>query len=77
MTSVLDSKARIVIPAEIRDQVALLPGDRVELKTSGKTIVVSKIPKSRNKGLVALLVACPVKDFMPKRRKNSTRPPKL
>jgi AbrB family looped-hinge helix DNA binding protein len=73
----LDDKARIVIPSEIRDQLDWAPGDRVELKTNGKTVTLSKVKKSRNEGLVDLLLACPVKDFPLERRKDSTRVPKL
>lgn len=77
VTSILDRKARIVIPSEMRAKLDLVPGDQVELQTNGKTITVSKVKKSRNEGLVDLLLACPVKDFMPERRRDITRAPKL
>jgi AbrB family looped-hinge helix DNA binding protein len=73
MTSILDRKARIVIPREIRDQLDLEPGDRVELKSQGKSVMLSKIKKSRNEGLVDLLLSCPVKDFPLERRTDRTR----
>jgi AbrB family looped-hinge helix DNA binding protein len=66
-----------VIPSEIREELNLAPGDQVELKINGKTITLSKVKKSRNEGLVDLLLSCPVKDFLPERRKDSTRAPKF
>jgi AbrB family looped-hinge helix DNA binding protein len=77
MTSVIDTKSRIVIPAEIRERLALAPGDKVDLQTDGEILTVAKVEHSGNRGLVRLLLACPVKDFMPRRRKDFTRSPKV
>jgi len=41
MTTRVGSKGQIVIPKEIRDQVALHPGDEVDVELRGSSIVVT------------------------------------
>ncbi|MEA2238055.1 MAG: hypothetical protein QOC81_2779 [Thermoanaerobaculia bacterium] len=64
MKTTMSSKGQIVLPAAIREQDHLEPGDEfaVERLEDGQYRLVRKrtLP---NKGLVDRLLACPEKDF--------------
>jgi AbrB family looped-hinge helix DNA binding protein len=60
----MSSKGQIVLPAAIRQQDNLEPGDEfaVERLDEGEYKLVRKRP-SPNEGLIDWLLACPEKDF--------------
>jgi len=64
MTTRVSSKGQIILPAEIRKQDSLEPGQQFEVERieSGKYRLVRRAPRP-NKGLVDWLLACPEKDF--------------
>jgi AbrB family looped-hinge helix DNA binding protein len=64
MKTTMSSKGQIVLPAAIREQDGLEPGDEfaVERLDEGEYKLVRNRP-APNEGLVDLLLACPEKDF--------------
>jgi AbrB family looped-hinge helix DNA binding protein len=64
MRTTMSSKGQIVLPAAIREQDHLQPGDEfaVERLEEGQYRLVRHRPFP-NEGLVDWLLACPVKDF--------------
>ncbi len=49
------SKGQIVIPKPLREKVNISPGDKVEVKVSGESIIITPIHKTateRTKGVV-------------------------
>jgi AbrB family looped-hinge helix DNA binding protein len=79
MTTTLTTKGQIVIPKEIREKNGLMPGDDFEIHSGSEAeIVLRKIQRRPNQGLVDLLLACPVKGWtIPARRKEFARKPTL
>lgn len=74
MTTVLSKKGQIVLPAEVRKQLALSPGDDFEvLVEDDQTIVLRKITSPPNDGLVDLLTACPHELEIPPRERDDSR----
>lgn len=74
MTSI-SSKGRTVLPAALRRQDGIKPGQHfsVERLSPGEYRLIRAQPAS-NEGLIDLLLACPVKDwFSPVDRVESTR----
>ena len=67
MKSTLSSKGQIVLPAELRRQDRIEPGQTFEIERidhGDYRLVLAEPPK--NQGLVDTLLACPEKDwFMP------------
>lgn len=64
MKTTVSSKGQIVIPAELRHQDQIEPGQEfsIERIESGEYLI-KKLPKGNNKGLVDLLLSCPVKGW--------------
>jgi AbrB family looped-hinge helix DNA binding protein len=64
MTTTVSSKGQIVLPAEIRQQDGIKPGQQFEVERieCGEYRFKRK-PRRRNEGLVRLLLACPVKGW--------------
>jgi AbrB family looped-hinge helix DNA binding protein len=64
MKTTMSSKGQIVLPAAIRQQDNLEPGDEfaVERLDEGEYKLVRNRP-SPNEGLIEWLLACPEKDF--------------
>jgi AbrB family looped-hinge helix DNA binding protein len=64
MKTTMSSKGQIVLPAAIRQQDNLEPGDEfaVERLDEGEYRLVRNRP-SPNEGLIDWLLACPEKDF--------------
>src|SRR5438067_2726500 len=60
----ISSKGQIVLPAEIREQDRIEPGQQfdVERIEPGEYRLKRRAPR-RNEGLVKLLLACPAKDW--------------
>jgi AbrB family looped-hinge helix DNA binding protein len=82
MTTILSSKGQIVLPAELRQQDGIEPGQEFEVQRLDRgEYLLKRKTRRRNEGLVDLLLACPVKDwFKPARRRETTdtvRAPKL
>lgn len=74
MTTVLSQKGQIVIPGPIRERLALEPGDDFEIITEGDdSIVLRRITKRPNEGLVEQLLACPYPLEIPDRSKDLPR----
>jgi AbrB family looped-hinge helix DNA binding protein len=78
----VSSKGQIVLPAEVRERDGVEPGQRFEIERVERgEYRLRRIAPRRNEGLVALLLACPVKDwFAPLDRAETTddvRTPRL
>ena len=74
MTTTVSSKGQIVLPAKIRQQDRIEPGQEFEIERidSGEYLLKRKT-RRRNEGLVNLLLACPVKGwFQPLDRTETT-----
>jgi len=73
MRTTISSKGQIVLPAEIRRQDGIKPGEEfdVERVDAGEYRLVRRKPR-RNEGLVDLLLACPVKGFSVPLKSEST-----
>ena len=74
MTTTMSSKGQIVLPAAIREQDSIKPGQEFEIERidQGEYRLTRKTLK-RNEGLVKLLLACPVKGlFTPMDRTETT-----
>ena len=82
MRTTVSTKGQIVIPAEIREEDGIEPGQEFEIERldRGEYRLTRKQPQY-NVGLVKLLLACPAKGwFQPLDRGETTddlRPPKL
>lgn len=64
MTTTMSSKGQIVLPAEIRRQDAIQPGQEFDVeRIDCGEYVLKRRTRPRNEGLVKLLLACPVKGF--------------
>ncbi len=64
MTTTVSAKGQIVLPAEIRQQDGIEPGQEFEIERidRGEYRLVRREPQ-RNEGLVDWLLACPSKGF--------------
>ena len=64
MTTTVSSKGQIVLPAEIRQQDGIEPGQEFEIERleRGEYRLV-RLEPAANEGLVDWLLACPVKGF--------------
>ena len=64
MTTTVSSKGQIVLPAELRQRDGIEPGQEfdVERVEEGEYLLKRRC-RPRNRGLVALLLACPVKGW--------------
>ena len=73
MTTTVSAKGQIVLPAEIRRQDDIEPGQEFDVERVGRgeyRLVRRKPPA--NEGLVDLLLACPEKDFFVPIKSEST-----
>lgn len=57
MESALTSKGQVTIPKELRDQLNLVPGDKVKffLQPDGHVVILPKLPITALKGIVPSL----------------------
>ena len=75
MTTVLSQKGQIVLPSAVREQMHLEPGQDFEVFIDDEdTIILRRINRPPNSGLVDHLLACPYPLEIPPRAKDSTRP---
>jgi AbrB family looped-hinge helix DNA binding protein len=64
MKTAVSTKGQIVIPAEIRQQDGIEPGQEFEIERIDRgEYLIKRRTKPRNRGLVKLLLSCPVKDW--------------
>jgi AbrB family looped-hinge helix DNA binding protein len=74
MKTTVSSKGQIVLPAEIRQQDDIEPGQEFDIDRldRGRYLLKKRKPRN-NQGLVKLLLDCPVKDwFKPMGRTETT-----
>ncbi len=74
MRTTVSSKGQIVLPAEIRQQDDVRPGQKFEIERIDRgEYRLKRTARRRNEGLVELLLACPVKGwFEPMERTETT-----
>ena len=74
MKTTVSSKGQIVLPAELRQQDDVRPGQKFEIERIDRgEYRLRRKARRRNEGLVALLLACPVKGwFEPMDRSETT-----
>jgi AbrB family looped-hinge helix DNA binding protein len=74
MKTIMSSKGQIVLPAAIRQQDGILPGQEFEVQRIDQgEYLLKRTTRRRNEGLVQLLLDCPVKDwFQPANRTETT-----
>ena len=64
MTTTVSSKGQVVLPAELRQQDGIKPGQEFEVERIERgEYRLKRKTRQRNKGLVKLLLACPVKGW--------------
>ena len=75
MTTVLSKKGQIVLPSAVREQLHLEPGQDFEVLVDDEdTILLRRISRRPNEGLVDHLLACPYPFEVPPRSKDPVRP---
>jgi len=74
MTTTLSSKGQVVLPAELRQQDDIRPGERFQIERIDRgEYRLTRLTRRRNVGLVNLLLACPAKGrFRPMERSETT-----
>ena len=75
MRTTVSTKGQIILPAEIRRRDHIEPGQEFEVERidQGK-YRLTRASQPRNRGLLKLLLACPVKDwFRPLKRTETTK----
>ena len=64
MKATISSKGRIVLPAELRNQNGIQPGQEFEIERPDLGVYCLKASEPpKNRGFVDLLLACPEKDW--------------
>jgi AbrB family looped-hinge helix DNA binding protein len=64
MKTIISSKGQLVLPAEIRQQDGIEPGQEFEVQRIDQgEYLLKRTKRPRNDGLVQLLLACPVKGW--------------
>ena len=73
MRTTVSTKGQIIIPAQIRREDGIQPGQEFEIERIDRgEYLIKRTTKLRNEGLIKLLVSCPVKDwFQPLQRTDS------
>lgn len=79
MRTTVSTKGQIILPAEIRREDDIQSGQEFEIERIDRgEYLLKRKTKPRNKGLVKLLLSCPVKDwFQPLDRTETTDDIKL
>jgi AbrB family looped-hinge helix DNA binding protein len=74
MKTIISTKGQIVLPAEIREQDGIKPGEEFEVeRVEQGEYMLKRMKRRRNKGLLELLLDCPVKGwFKPAPRTETT-----
>lgn len=75
MTTVLSKKGQIVLPSSVREQLRLEPGQDFEVFIDDEdTILLRRVSRPPNHGLIDLLQSCPYPFEVPPRSKDLPRP---
>ena len=79
MRTTVSTKGQIILPAEIRKEDDIQSGQEFEIERLDRgEYLLRRMTKPPNKGLVKLLLSCPVKDwFQPLDRSETTDDIKL
>ena len=79
MRTTVSTKGEIILPAKIRREDDIKPGQEFEIERIDRgEYLLKRVTKSRNNGFVKLLLSCPVKDwFQPLDRIETTDDIKL
>ena len=79
MRTTVSTKGQNILPAEIRGEDDIKSGQEFEIERIDRgEYLLKRMTKPRNKGLVKLLLSCPVKDwFEPLERTETTDDIKL
>ena len=74
MTTTVSTKGQIVLPAEIRQEDGIEPGQEFEIERIDRgEYRLRRVARRRSEGLVKLLLACPVKGwFRPAKSTETT-----
>ena len=72
MKTVISSKGQIVVPAAIRQQDNILPGQEFEIERLKRGEYLLRRTGRRNESLVRLLLDCPVKGWFRAASRNET-----
>ena len=74
MTTTVSSKGQIVLPAGLRQQDGIRPGQEFDVERVDQgEYLLKRRTRRRNEGLIKLLLACPVKGwFKPLERTETT-----
>ncbi len=74
MTTVLSQKGQIALPSAVRERLRLEPGQDFEVMIEDEnTILLRRISRRPNEGLVDHLLSCPYPFELPSRVKDDTR----
>jgi len=64
MRTTVSTKGQIILPAEIRQEDGIEPGQQFEIERIDRgEYLLKRKERRRNEGLVKLLLACPVKGW--------------
>ena len=79
MRTAVSTKGQIILPAEIRREDDIRYGQEFQIERIDRgEYLLRRTKKSRNEGLVKLLLSCPIKDwFQPLDRSETTDDLKL
>jgi AbrB family looped-hinge helix DNA binding protein len=73
MKTTISSKGQIVLPAAIRQQDAIEPGQEFDVQRLDQgEYLLKRTKRRRNEGLVQLLLACPVKGWFQSANRTGT-----
>jgi AbrB family looped-hinge helix DNA binding protein len=73
MKSTVSTKGQIILPAEIRQQDGIEPGQQFEIERIDRgEYRLKRTTRRRNEGLVKLLLACPVKGWFTPMERTET-----
>lgn len=73
MKTIISSKGQIVLPAAIRQQDGIEPGQEFEVERIDEgEYLLRRTRRRRNEGLVQLLLACPVKGWFRNAKRTET-----
>lgn len=73
MTTVLSKKGQLVLPASVRDRLQLLPSDDFEIFIEDDdTILLRRVSRPPNSGLVDLLLSAPEELNLPDRCRDTS-----
>ncbi len=73
MKTTVSSKGQIVLPAELREQDSIRPGEQFEVeRVQPGHYLLKKVPSKGSAGVLEWLLACPEKDWFQPIESEST-----